>query len=655
MNNLIKIYSIFCFIFLISSFKTYGQNFHGGFEDGYVGSNLVNYNFNDVPESFFVIITLADGQLSPSNSSVINFTATFNKSTSDFVFSDIDFGGTANPTNIEVSGGPLIYNIAVSGMTQSGTVNINISEGVCTDDEIGSFNPVSINTQNEVIYDNQPPIGTISLASGQLDPTNISPLNFQLEFSELVSGLENEDVLVGGTAGATTVALSGSGDLYNVAVSGMTQDGIVSITLPDAVCSDLAGNANGQSVYSYNSVNYHFNGPKVTFNQGASQPDPINVLPIVFDVQFNKDIVDFSFNDIEWTGTASGINGTIAGTGSNYTVQITEVSSEGSLIGSIPPGCVFDLSGLSNAGSTSTDSSVTYDISRPGVDIVLDPLQQNPTNADIISFSASFTEDVFNFNPSDVELTGNAGANNVYIRGGPQNYTLDISGMLNPGDVTVNINSDVVNDLAGNTNTASVNIENTIVYDNVKPDVLISSTVTNPTSLSEIPLNIAFSKQVDGFEDSDINISNGTLGSFNEINLGISWDLTVVPTSIGTINIQVPADAAMDNAGNSNNASNHFQIEYAGDVSEVFEANNIFTPNSAFNRYWLIKNIEQYSDYELIIRNVAGQVVYETRNYQNDWNGTYNNKPLPTGTYYYFFSNREKVIVYKGFINIIYE
>jgi gliding motility-associated-like protein len=35
------------------------------------------------------------------------------------------------------------------------------------------------------------------------------------------------------------------------------------------------------------------------------------------------------------------------------------------------------------------------------------------------------------------------------------------------------------------------------------------------------------------------------------------------------------------------------------------------------------------------VYNRYGSKVYENNNYRNEWKGTYNNKPLPDGTYYY--------------------
>ncbi len=82
---------------------------------------------------------------------------------------------------------------------------------------------------------------------------------------------------------------------------------------------------------------------------------------------------------------------------------------------------------------------------------------------------------------------------------------------------------------------------------------------------------------------------------------------------------------------------------------------SILTPNGDnSNDMFMISGLENYSDNRLYIFNRWGNKVYEASKYQNDWYGTYQNKPLPVATYYYILelndSNRQ---VYKGAITII--
>ena len=64
---------------------------------------------------------------------------------------------------------------------------------------------------------------------------------------------------------------------------------------------------------------------------------------------------------------------------------------------------------------------------------------------------------------------------------------------------------------------------------------------------------------------------------------------------------------------------------------------NTMTPNGdGANDVFYIENIDTFPNNYLTIYNRWGKVVFETRSYNNDWEGTYNGQPLPVGTYYYY-------------------
>ena len=78
------------------------------------------------------------------------------------------------------------------------------------------------------------PTCKITLGVNQLNPVFISPINFTVTFSEPVSGFTAASVTVGGEANPTTKVVTDSGDhkVFNVAVSGMTTMGAVTIDVP---------------------------------------------------------------------------------------------------------------------------------------------------------------------------------------------------------------------------------------------------------------------------------------------------------------------------------------------------------------------------------------------------------------------------------------
>lgn len=84
---------------------------------------------------------------------------------------------------------------------------------------------------------------------------------------------------------------------------------------------------------------------------------------------------------------------------------------------------------------------------------------------------------------------------------------------------------------------------------------------------------------------------------------------------------------------------------------------NAFSPNGdGINEYWLVTNNNCTSNVNAYVFNRYGTKVYESNDYQNNWNGTYKGKPLPDGTYYYilnFTLINGKKITAKGNVTII--
>ena len=86
---------------------------------------------------------------------------------------------------------------------------------------------------------------------------------------------------------------------------------------------------------------------------------------------------------------------------------------------------------------------------------------------------------------------------------------------------------------------------------------------------------------------------------------------------------------------------------------------NSFSPNGdGINDLFVISGIDAFPDHRLIVYNRWEQKVYETKNYQNDWDGAPNmsygdnSKLLPEGVYFYFFEESEGGELHKGFIYI---
>lgn len=90
-------------------------------------------------------------------------------------------------------------------------------------------------------------------------------------------------------------------------------------------------------------------------------------------------------------------------------------------------------------------------------------------------------------------------------------------------------------------------------------------------------------------------------------------------------------------------------------VANVSVANNILTPNGdGKNDFFIVKGLEQYPANKLSIFDRGGRLLYSTVNYQNNWDGYFNGKPLMEDTYYYLLDLGNDGSI-KGFISILYK
>src|SRR5213076_1530433 len=112
-----------------------------------------------------------------------------------------------------------------------------------------------------------------------------------------------------------------------------------------------------------NTVTYDTQAPAVTINQAVVQADPTGASPISCTVVFGESVTSFTGSDVSFAGSTVGgtLTATVSGSGTTYTVKVTGMTSPGVVVVSVPTGAAADPAGNTNAASTSTDNSVTYD------------------------------------------------------------------------------------------------------------------------------------------------------------------------------------------------------------------------------------------------------------------------------------------------------
>lgn len=170
------------------------------------------------------------------------------------------FTGTAEiGSTVKLFDGPTQVGTVVAAAGTYSITSATLGNGVHTITAIATDaalhqSPPSAGTT--VIIDTVAPTVTVNQASSQPDPTGVSPLYYAVTFSETTAGFTNVDVTLGGTAGATFAAITGSDATYHALVSGMTRSGTVIATIAASKATDIAGNNNTASTSTDNTITY---------------------------------------------------------------------------------------------------------------------------------------------------------------------------------------------------------------------------------------------------------------------------------------------------------------------------------------------------------------------------------------------------------------
>ena len=81
---------------------------------------------------------------------------------------------------------------------------------------------------------------------------------------------------------------------------------------------------------------------------------------------------------------------------------------------------------------------------------------------------------------------------------------------------------------------------------------------------------------------------------------------------------------------------------------------NAFSPNGdGINDTWVINALDSYPESVTEVYNRYGQLVFRSRGYPNPWDGKYNGKSLPVGTYYYIIDRKNDFPLLSGWVLIV--
>ncbi|QGJ69927.1 Hypothetical protein PBC10988_16160 [Planctomycetales bacterium 10988] len=462
-------------------------------------------------------ITPAEGA---TNASPILFTFAFTEEVTGFESSDIVlYNGTAGTfTTIDAS----TYTLEVTPNSQ-GLVTVTVAEGAAQD-EAGNG---TLGDSVAITFDTMAP--TLEITPEGI-VTNDNPILFTFEFSEEVTGFVSSDIsATGGTKGTFTTI---DGNTYTLEVT-PSADGDVTVSVLSTAAQDEAGN---DLVGDSATVTYDGTSPSLEI---SAPEDITNNQMIVFTFEFSEEVSGFDSSDIMITNGSAGTFTVIDA--NTYTLAV-EATADGEVIVTVTDEVAQDAAANGNTGDSKT---VLYDGTAPTLSITPDG---ESTNEATFLFTFEFSEDVVSFISDDILVTnGTAGA---FTTIDDATYTLEVTAVAD-GEVTVSVAGGVAQDLAGNENLSE---EATISFDGTGPSLVISPD-GGSTPESPIVFSFEFSEDVVDFDASDIEITNGTAGTFSVID-GNSFTLEVIPDAEdAVVMVSVAQGAAQDALGNDSEAA----------------------------------------------------------------------------------------------------
>ena len=485
-----------------------------------------------VPDRSFLNVTIKV----PSNVQKGAFTAriSFPEEVADFVQSDVILTGTATASITGwVSTEDLIFNATITPVT-SGTVIIGVPADVATD-VTGAQNNAAV-PQTVTVDVDAPSVGITvpSVAqSGAFEAT--------LTFTESVSGFEQSDLTLSGTATATVTAWASTDDTVFTATITPTTEGDVVLSVAANVATDAANNNN--TAAETQTVTIDMTSP------GVSLSVPADAQNSAFDVTitFTESVSDFEQSDLTLSGTATATVTAWASTDDTvFTATLTPTTS-GTVVLSVAAGVATDAA--NNANTVSDSQTVTVDVDAPDVSISV------PADAQNSAFEATitFTESVSDFEQSDLTLSGTATAT---VTAWASTDDTVFTATLTPtteGEVVLSVAADVATDAVNNHNTAAET--QTVTVDMTPPDVSISAPEGAQNDIFDVTLT--FTESVSGFEQADLMLSGTATATVTALTTtdNTVFTATLTPTTDGEVVVSIPANVATDAAGNNNTAS----------------------------------------------------------------------------------------------------
>jgi len=324
------------------------------------------------PTLFPRVASISLVEASPTNGGIVHWTVTFSEAVNGVDptdFSLVQAGAVAGAAITTVTGSGTIWTVTASSGSGSGTLGLNLVDdnsvmSAATGNALGGPSAGDGNFPGLVYaIDKTPPTVNVEQKAGQLDPTTTLPVLYTVTFSESVSGFDATDVTKSGTTSGGTVGVTGSGAVYEIAISGVTGDGTVIASINANQATDLAGNLNSASTSTDNTVT--FDSPPSVSAIVRADANPTRSPSVRWTVTFNKNVTGVDTADFT-PAQAGGVSGAAitAVTGLSPGTTFTVTATTGAGLGTLGLNLVDDNS-IKDAALNSLGGPALGDGNRP--------------------------------------------------------------------------------------------------------------------------------------------------------------------------------------------------------------------------------------------------------------------------------------------------
>ena len=431
-----------------------------------------------------------------------------------------------------------------------------------------------------------------------------------ITFTEPVSGFEQSDVSVTGTAGVTITEWSANTEKTVFTAKMMpTKSGKIILKVDEGVATDAANNPNIASAAQQ--IEIDITQPDVSFSLDLEELRYTNVVryttngPFKMTITFTEPVSGFEQSDLavddDYTYTDfKAVDAKIIDTktyADTYTVQIIPDPNEDSENVSvyIEAGVATDAAG--NPNTSAQSPTIEVEKFRPRVEISVPDADVTTATFTIgITFDggrSSFKRPL-GFEQSDLSLRNNtvgATITDWTDKGGLGVFEVEIT-VTQSGIVTFGVPENVATDLAGNGNTAAVQKTVTVTLpgsdppeepevDTISPSISFSldleelryTNVVRYTTNGPFKMTITFTEPVSGFEQSDLAVDDDyTYTDFKAIDAKIidtktyadTYTVQIIPDpneDSENVSVYIEAGVATDAAGNPNTSAQSPTVE----------------------------------------------------------------------------------------------